>query len=79
MKLNYMNDNIKELVVLNDLYELQKLIQNKEKITEKSLEMEKEIIEIALNYDKGIYVENNYISPNRAYAILLKSAMETEE
>lgn len=79
MKSNYIDENMKKLIILNHLYEIEKLIESKQKINNENLEIEKEIINVALSYENGIYRSSSYISPNRAYSIVLKSAREKNE
>lgn len=73
------DESLKDLLVLEKLYELERLINENKKIDKKLLELEIDIIETALMYDKGDYKESEYITPYRAYSILLKCAKDTNE
>lgn len=79
MNRNYSDDNIKDLLVLDEIYELERLIKHKEKIDSALLNLEIDIIESALMYKKGCYKESRYIDSYRAYSILLKGAKDTNE
>ncbi|HFD8683831.1 TPA: hypothetical protein ACGFAW_001368 [Clostridium perfringens] len=79
MSKNYIDGNIKDLLILSELYELKRMISQKEKIKKDLLELELDIIEVALMYEKGSYKESKYINPYRAYSILLKATKDTKE
>lgn len=76
---NNLNIYTRNLILLNELYEIEEMLEKRQQISIHKLNTEIKIIQSALEYERGKYSGNNYINPDDAYFLLLKNAYETNE